>query len=725
MTTFNTGLPVPSADPRDRHDNSQTFDEVINGTLTYYVNRKGANVYSLAGMAALFNAAQGARANEFTATQGAKQAQFDAAQVQRQDVFNQFLEGSGWTSLGAYAAGLSIVSHSQTVDYLGQPYALKPSVPASLSSPYITTGNWGTEGGNFKLVGDNSLRQDLAGPGGSSFSGFERTLLSKRVSTAFDMLNAQTLNVWEKMPTGVTYSPTSDPATWPELSTALASAANALSSSGGGTLQVPQARYRLSSGFVCPANVMVEFNFSVIYFYGTGRAISVNAGTASGGGLARLWLEAKGTSQHGVYLQGTSPILHNAYIRNFDGISLRVGDLSVAGAQWASVRQVHVWNQWGTAGGVKGDIGILVDGSTVGLNPNANLNRFSEIMVSGGFNVAVDDRGVDNKWDGLNIAWRQAAGMTMFRASNSGATVTGFYVESADGTQADLGKVLVFTGTSSRVFVDEADFVFSPGVGRNLEAYVSDLGYNNDFRVKARGNDAGGSGRAYSPGMNLFGNGLFKVWQSSTTPRGGRGASATITKGPVGSNGGRSVQFNDVASNSSISFDITPSGSSLVNIPVEFLKGKTLTVGFRVKSNYPGPMVKIFAGSGNTASTGEHTGDGTEQFLAATLKVDAAATSVFIQLRSNNLGGGINTGTANFSGGVLVFGGEIPRDFFRSVPESGGVMAGDLEFLQDAVTFSDSAFPKLPGGRYLWFDTSGALRSSATRPTVQNSGDLV
>lgn len=162
MTTFNTGNPVPSADARDRFDNSQTFDQIINGTLTYYPNRIGQNVMSIHGMAQLFIADQNARANTFTETQAAKQAQFDAAQALRESAFTQFLEGTGWSSLGAYAAGISIISHTQTVDYLGQPYALKPSVPASITAPYVTTGNWSVEGVNFKLVGDNSLRQDLA-----------------------------------------------------------------------------------------------------------------------------------------------------------------------------------------------------------------------------------------------------------------------------------------------------------------------------------------------------------------------------------------------------------------------------------------------------------------------------------------------------------------------------------------------------------------------------------
>ena len=153
MTTYNTGNPVPSADARDRYDNSQTLDEVVNGDSESYSSRTGKQVISLGGMNSRFNNAQDAR-----------ESAFNLSQEENQEAFQSFLDGTGWSSLGAYGAGVSITSHTQTVDYQGQPYQLKPSIPASLQTPYVTTGVWATEGDNFKLVGDNSLRQDLSDP---------------------------------------------------------------------------------------------------------------------------------------------------------------------------------------------------------------------------------------------------------------------------------------------------------------------------------------------------------------------------------------------------------------------------------------------------------------------------------------------------------------------------------------------------------------------------------
>lgn len=153
MTTYNTGNPVPSADARDRYDNSQTLDEVVNGDSASYTTRTGKQVISLGGMNSRFNNAQDER-----------EAEFNLSQEEKKEAFQSFLEGTGWSSIGAYVAGVVITSHTQTVDYLGQPYSLKPSIPASVTAPYIITGNWATESVKFKLVGDNSLRQDLADP---------------------------------------------------------------------------------------------------------------------------------------------------------------------------------------------------------------------------------------------------------------------------------------------------------------------------------------------------------------------------------------------------------------------------------------------------------------------------------------------------------------------------------------------------------------------------------
>lgn len=141
MTIYATGNALGSTDPRDLLDNAQNLDNAVNDLVNdTWVDRFGVTRKTLKGY----------------------DSDFEEDQEIRAAAFQTFLEGMGWSSLGTYGAGVVITSHTQTVDYLGQPYSLKPSIPASLDAPYVTTGVWATEGVNFKLVGDNSLRQDLA-----------------------------------------------------------------------------------------------------------------------------------------------------------------------------------------------------------------------------------------------------------------------------------------------------------------------------------------------------------------------------------------------------------------------------------------------------------------------------------------------------------------------------------------------------------------------------------
>lgn len=125
MTTFNTRNHVPSADARDRFDNSQTFDEVINGRLTYYTNRIGNSVLSIKGMSDLFSADQLARTNEYAADQADREA-----------LFQEFLDRTGWSKSysdsallmsGIYANTAAGLAATTSGKVFGVPVANGPS----------------------------------------------------------------------------------------------------------------------------------------------------------------------------------------------------------------------------------------------------------------------------------------------------------------------------------------------------------------------------------------------------------------------------------------------------------------------------------------------------------------------------------------------------------------------------------------------------------------------
>ena len=215
---YNTGNPPGSTSPKDLIDNAEDLDQLMTGGAVSVPNRLGVPLKSWKGMEGEHNASQANRQSEFNATQIQKQAAFDASQSMREDVFDQYLEGSGWTSLGNYASGISIVSHSQTVEYGGQPYSLKPSVPASISAPYITSGNWATESVNFKLVGDNSLRQAMASYldplEGSSLLGHNVGSLDGGGRMVSDWIRSQAVSVYQFRHLVSPLPNALDPSTW-------------------------------------------------------------------------------------------------------------------------------------------------------------------------------------------------------------------------------------------------------------------------------------------------------------------------------------------------------------------------------------------------------------------------------------------------------------------------------------------------------------------------------
>lgn len=130
MTTYNTMNPVPSADARDRYDNSQVFDELMNGLAPSTPDRLGVLRQSWAGM---------------------------------ELAFSELLANSGFELPAiTYAAGVVIDRPSQLISYLGELYSVK----ANQTFPYTLDGTFATDAPNLVLRSDQALRTELAAAGG-------------------------------------------------------------------------------------------------------------------------------------------------------------------------------------------------------------------------------------------------------------------------------------------------------------------------------------------------------------------------------------------------------------------------------------------------------------------------------------------------------------------------------------------------------------------------------
>ena len=128
MTTYNTGNPVGSSDPRDLYDNAENLDSLVNGAQPAYDDRLGQARKSWTGMESEFNADQADRAAQFAA----------------------FIAASGYEFVGDYAAGIDLTGYQQILrDTAGEFWRLSGYV----TLPYTTTGTGLPEGGNFVAVG--------------------------------------------------------------------------------------------------------------------------------------------------------------------------------------------------------------------------------------------------------------------------------------------------------------------------------------------------------------------------------------------------------------------------------------------------------------------------------------------------------------------------------------------------------------------------------------------
>ena len=201
---YNTGNPIGSKSPKDLSDNAQNLDLLMLGGNPSYPDRKGVSRKSWKGMEA-----------EYVADHLRRAAEFYTAQTERQAQFNAFLDASGYEAPVPYAPGLTLVRATQTVTYLGKEYRAK-----SQFLP-LTTTNWATDESKLKLIGDDSLRQDMANQTdpklGVGMSAWQRSVGSPQVYGLRGVLDSNRISVWEKQFADLASKPlstASNPKTW-------------------------------------------------------------------------------------------------------------------------------------------------------------------------------------------------------------------------------------------------------------------------------------------------------------------------------------------------------------------------------------------------------------------------------------------------------------------------------------------------------------------------------
>ena len=326
---YNTGNPIGSTSPKDLIDNAEDLDYLMNGVGASHPNRLGVPLKSWKGMEgehdadqirreSEFDAAQSERASEyagdklerdteFSEDQAERIAEFDAAQDNREYQFNALMEASGFEPPIPYAPGILLDRTTKTVSYLGNEYRAKGSfIP-------MTTSNWAVDEAKLKLIGDDSLRQDMA-IDGANLSGWQRTSLAQEVSRIGHMLNAQRVNAWEKAHLAVGYSVGGDPQTW-DWGPAIKAAIALCVSIGGGIVELPSIDLPIKSKSVHPDPFidpsLSGYGISIpsgVALWGTGKTRITQGylGTSSGDRIALVSMAGTvGAGLHNVEIVGS------------------------------------------------------------------------------------------------------------------------------------------------------------------------------------------------------------------------------------------------------------------------------------------------------------------------------------------------------------------------------------------------------------------------------------
>lgn len=143
MTTYNTGNPIGSTDPRDLYDNAENFDSAMHTPETTWTDRLGNTRPSWAG-------------------------------------------ATGYQVLAEYAAGINVTTYNQIIHDATTGEYWRAAAGTAL--PYTTTGAGMPESGKFVSVGDAVLRGDLVAAGGSDLVGFQQAGTGAIMRTAQDKL---------------------------------------------------------------------------------------------------------------------------------------------------------------------------------------------------------------------------------------------------------------------------------------------------------------------------------------------------------------------------------------------------------------------------------------------------------------------------------------------------------------------------------------------------------
>lgn len=450
-----------------------------------------------------------------------------------------------------------------------------------------------------------------------------------------------------------------------------------------------------------------------IAYYGTGYALYLIS--TSGQSWKRFRVKSYAANQSGVCVTGETPTIENVRIVEFSGVSLRIGTGSLStvvpapagagatGCYYAQIRNVQCDAQTVTlANALRG---VFIDGAF----PSANANALHGVVVRGRFDIPFDIGGTSNTLYDGNCELSAAVAMptAAYKISGTNVRIVNPYYEVAVGTY-----LYWFTPTSFACEVRGQHLQILTAV----QPKTLDEGWANNVRVLPIGYNYAGS-QVNESRQNLVPNSHFRSWDSSGgKPWGWRVNLGTWTRA-AGTRGAPYVVKTTVSeSRAHLACSISDAGAfGLDQVTLADLRGRTVVASVWCKSSVPSlGNMKINGASVGAVGNCTHSGSGNWELLTAIAKIDAAATDVQIQLRSDNDGSN-KTGDVEFSEPCMFFGVELSKEEPRPLLDVNAQLFGPFSFAPFATFADGDATPSVADGN--------CFTSAMSSPTTITSFD--
>jgi hypothetical protein len=471
----------------------------------------------------------------------------------------------------------------------------------------------------------------------------------------------------------------------------------------GANVYIPGGTYRLNSGITSTDVTVLGAGGArtILEFYGAGTAVVLT--TTRPGTVGSFRLVSKAAGQTGIRTTGEFPAVRDVRMEEFD-FGLRVGaSTGVSPSYYGTFRSVNIRTTVGT-----GTAGLSVFGGF----PASNANTFNDIVVTGRFTTLIDLAGHGNTFVAGDVVAMNVEPVDCWRISGNGNRIYGGYFEPFGSSNPT--RWINFTSASNGNRI--ADLYVSALANTNAGKLVDD-GANNLVEVRPIGVNYPAA-MHNSGSENLLPNSGFTAW-AGAVPYGWANmvAGGTFAREATLIRGSR-YSLKVTGTDADIALGCFPfSGvqayNSLKQVPIEYMRGRTLTAGVWCYSTHLNTgNLRIIAGSASSGPM-NHPGNGEWILLTASVRCPMDAAQVGIQLRSNAATGVAKlTGDIYFSDPFLLIGARLPNYAPRALNDSVAVMAGPMAWAPTITIAAGTTTPSVADGNL--FKTANTSPTSIT-----------